>query len=42
MNLFNILQVDVVLYDVTTFLESVKQDNIRDFGFSKMAITKYR
>ena len=35
MNLFN-MQVDVVLYDVTTFsFESVKQDNIRDFGFSK-------
>jgi len=35
MNLFN-MQVDVVLYDVTTFsFESVKQDSIRDFGFSK-------
>ena len=34
-NLFN-LQVDVVLYDVTTFsFESVKPDSLRDFGFSK-------
>jgi len=30
------MQVDVVLYDVTTFsLESVKPDSLRDFGFSK-------
>ena len=34
-NLFN-MQVDVVLYDVTTFsFESVKPDSLRDFGFSK-------
>lgn len=30
------MQVDVVFYDVTTFyFESVKQDSLRDFGFSK-------
>jgi transposase len=30
------MQVDVVLYDVTTFsFESVKTDSLRDFGFSK-------
>lgn len=35
MNLFN-MQIDVVLYDVTTFsFESVKADSLRDFGFSK-------
>ena len=36
-NLFN-MQVDVVFYDVTTFaFESVKQDSLKDFGFSKDA-----
>lgn len=34
-NLFN-MQIDVVFYYVTTFsFESVKQDSLRDFGFSK-------
>lgn len=32
----NQLDVDVVFYDVTTFyFESIKQDELRDFGFSK-------
>lgn len=36
-DLFN-MQIDVVFYDVTTFhFESVKQDDLRDFGFSKNA-----
>jgi transposase len=36
-DLFN-MQIDVVFYDVTTFhFESVKQDGLRDFGFSKNA-----
>jgi transposase len=36
-NLFN-MQIDVVFYDVTTFhFESVRQDSLRDFGFSKNA-----
>jgi transposase len=36
-DLFN-MQVDVVFYDVTTFhFESVRQDSLRDFGFSKNA-----
>jgi len=36
-NLFN-MQVDVVFYDVTTFaFESVKQDSLKEFGFSKDA-----
>lgn len=36
-NLFN-LQVDVVLYDVTTlYFESVLNDELRDFGYSKDA-----
>lgn len=36
-DLFN-MKVDVVFYDVTTFhFESVKQDSLRDFGFSKNA-----
>jgi len=36
-NLFN-MQIDVVFYDVTTFaFESVKQDSLKDFGFSKDA-----
>lgn len=34
-NLFN-MQVDIVFYDVTTFhFESQRQDDLRDFGFSK-------
>ncbi|AAM25266.1 transposase [Caldanaerobacter subterraneus subsp. tengcongensis MB4] len=34
-DLFNMV-VDVVFYDVTTFyFESIKQDDLRDFGFSK-------
>lgn len=34
-DLFN-MQVDVVFFDVTTFhFESVRQDSLRDFGFSK-------
>ncbi|MGQ9848112.1 MAG: IS1634 family transposase [Bacteroidales bacterium] len=34
-NLFNMV-VDIVFYDVTTFyFESIKQDSLRDFGFSK-------
>ena len=34
-NLFN-MTVDVVFFDVTTFhFESVRQDSLRDFGFSK-------
>lgn len=34
-NLFN-MKVDVVFFDVTTFsFESVQQDSLRDFGFSK-------
>lgn len=36
-NLFN-LQIDVVLYDVTTlYFESVRADELKDFGFSKDA-----
>lgn len=36
-DLFN-MQVDVVLYDVTTFyFESIKGDNLKDFGYSKDA-----
>jgi transposase len=36
-DLFN-MQVDVVFYDVTTFhFESVKKDDLKDFGFSKNA-----
>ncbi len=36
-SLFNI-KIDVVFYDVTTFhFESVKQDSLRDFGYSKNA-----
>jgi transposase len=36
-DLFN-MQIDVVFYDVTTFhFESVRQDSLRDFGFSKNA-----
>jgi transposase len=36
-DLFN-MQVDVVFYDVTTFhFESVEQDSLKDFGFSKNA-----
>lgn len=36
-DLFN-MQVDVVFYDVTTFhFESVKQDSLKDFGYSKNA-----
>ena len=34
-NIFN-MKVDVVFYDVTTFyFESVKEDSLKDFGFSK-------
>lgn len=34
-NLFN-MQIDIVFYDVTTFhFESVKADELKDFGFSK-------
>jgi len=36
-DLFN-MQIDVVFYDVTTFhFESVQQDSLKDFGFSKNA-----
>jgi transposase len=36
-DLFN-MQIDVVFYDVTTFhFESVKQDSLKDFGYSKNA-----
>lgn len=36
-SLFN-MKIDVVFYDVTTFhFESVKQDSLRDFGYSKNA-----
>jgi len=36
-DLFN-MKVDIVFYDVTTFhFESVKQDGLKDFGFSKNA-----